>query len=568
MGKSLGGEYRELMIKNIFENLKYSIKIYQGKKRTMFKWILLRAMNEVLTPLMIPIIIRVMLNTIEEGGSNGVALLKLAAIIVPILVLSYYIYIFSDAWMINSMYGFQEENIGGLRKIPPHIVESKYTHGELSYIINAGSWGMIQLWMKNFRILGPGLSFLMFLFYSFDAYIFLGITLLLSLFVDIIFMLFQGKCNMKYSKDMVEIEGEREEVIKDLVTNIEFYCVNEYSPLVAEGNRKKRTKYWKVAQRMFSLDTILSFLHDSINVMYECLNYNVMEKEYGKGTILSGEIGSMSEVLGKARQTATMIKQEVVTVPQLCAPIARVRDMMRDVETQEITLENTVIVAKGLTVVYDEKKVLDNVSFEIQPGEKVAIIGKNGSGKSTLIKALLKITGVTQGNYLLGDVMLETCSAVELGKSISYVPAERKLFSELVSENVEMFSDHERDEKRIHEVLSAASFLEAEVKEMLEKNAYELSGGEAQRVSIARAIYETYPIYLFDEMTSSLDQENAKNIIHMITSLPGTVIYTTHKKSEIDNATRVIMLKKGRILADVEKDEFVNSSYFMNAWSE
>lgn len=556
------------MIKSIYKNLKYSIESYQGKKRTMFKWILLRAMNEVLTPLMIPIIIRVMLNTIEQGGSNGVALLKLVVFIVPILVLSYYIYFFSDAWMINSMYTFQEENIGALQKIPPHIVERKYTHGELSYIINASSWGMIQILMKIFRILGPGLSFLMFLFYSFDAYVFLGITLLLSLFVDIIFILLQGKCNMKYSKNMVEIEGEREEVIKNLVTNIEFYCVNEHSSLFAEENRKKREKYWKVVKRMFFLETILSFLHDHINVMYECLNYNVMEKEYGKGTILSGEIGSMSEVLGKARQTATLIKQEVVTVPQLCAPIERVRDMMRDVETKGKTLENTVIVAKGLTVVYNEKKVLDNVSFEIQPGEKVAIIGKNGSGKSTLIKTLLKIRRVTQGNLLLGDVMLEACSVIDLGKSISYVPAERRLFSELVPENVEMFSNHERDENRINEVLLEASFLEAEVKEMLEKNAYELSGGEAQRVSIARAIYETYPIYLFDEMTSSLDQENATNIIHMITSLPGTVIYTTHKKSEIDNATRVIMLKKGRIIADVEKDEFVNSSYFMSMWSE
>lgn len=556
------------MIKSIYKNLKYSIESYQGKKRTMFKWILLRAMNEVLTPLMIPIIIRVMLNTIEQGGSNGVALLKLVVFIVPILVLSYYIYFFSDAWMINSMYTFQEENIGALQKIPPHIVERKYTHGELSYIINASSWGMIQILMKIFRILGPGLSFLMFLFYSFDAYVFLGITLLLSLFVDIIFILLQGKCNMKYSKNMVEIEGEREEVIKNLVTNIEFYCVNEHSSLFAEENRKKREKYWKVVKRMFFLETILSFLHDHINVMYECLNYNVMEKEYGKGTILSGEIGSMSEVLGKARQTATLIKQEVVTVPQLCAPIERVRDMMRDVETKGKTLENTVIVVKGLTVVYNEKKVLDNVSFEIQPGEKVAIIGKNGSGKSTLIKTLLKIRRVTQGNLLLGDVMLEACSVIDLGKSISYVPAERRLFSELVPENVEMFSNHERDENRINEVLLEASFLEAEVKEMLEKNAYELSGGEAQRVSIARAIYETYPIYLFDEMTSSLDQENATNIIHMITSLPGTVIYTTHKKSEIDNATRVIMLKKGRIIADVEKDEFVNSSYFMSMWSE
>ena len=210
-----------------------------------------------------------------------------------------------------------------------------------------------------------------------------------------------------------------------------------------------------------------------------------------------------------------------------------------------------------------EEDVLSELSFEIETGERVAIVGASGSGKSTLCDIFLGLLEPTTGKIEIGSQIAEKWIRGNIG-SISYLPQDVTLIGGTVIDNICIgLSDFEIDQERVADTILQAQLAEF-VKSLpdgihtdLGKNGIKISGGQKQRIGIARALYSKPSILILDEATSALDAETENGIMSVLESLGDTVtlIFIAHRLSSIRNFKRVLYFEGGKLLADGSFEE-------------
>ena len=210
------------------------------------------------------------------------------------------------------------------------------------------------------------------------------------------------------------------------------------------------------------------------------------------------------------------------------------------------------------------KPALEDVSFTIPAGKMTAIVGESGSGKTTLMKLLLKFYEPTKGDIRLGEKPLAMYSAKSMREVSGIVMQENFIFSDTIKRNVILGEDD--DENRLKDALSIAclnDFIEKQplgVNTKIGAEGIGVSGGEKQRIMIARAAYK-HPVYLMlDEATSSLDAENERNITENIerTFENHTRIVIAHRLSTVRNADQIIVLRHGKVVEQGTHAELTN----------
>ena len=212
------------------------------------------------------------------------------------------------------------------------------------------------------------------------------------------------------------------------------------------------------------------------------------------------------------------------------------------------------IVFEHVSFAYDEKKVLDDVSFTAAEGEVTALVGPSGPGKSTCAKLAARLWDIDEGTIKVGGVDISTVDPEVLLTDYSVVFQDVVLFDDTVMENIRLGKHGASDE----EVLAAAKA--ANCDEFVERlpegyntsigeNGAKLSGGERQRISIARALLKDAPIILLDEATASLDVENETKVQGALSRLlrGKTVLVIAHRMRTVEAADKIIVLKEGRV---------------------
>jgi ATP-binding cassette subfamily B protein len=203
-----------------------------------------------------------------------------------------------------------------------------------------------------------------------------------------------------------------------------------------------------------------------------------------------------------------------------------------------------------------ETLALGPVSFDVRPGERLALVGPSGAGKSTLFALLLRFYDPTRGRVLIDGADIRHCDPRELRRAVALVPQDPVIFAMSVTENVRFG----RPEASMEEVVAACQAAHAlefveELPRGFETNLGErgvkLSGGQRQRISIARALLADRPILLLDEATSSLDAESERKIGEALERLASgrTTLVIAHRLATVRNADRIIVLERGRVHA-------------------
>ena len=202
------------------------------------------------------------------------------------------------------------------------------------------------------------------------------------------------------------------------------------------------------------------------------------------------------------------------------------------------------------------KDALDQVSFEIHPGEVIAFVGPSGGGKSTLVNMLPRFFIPTEGTIFLDGINLDNWNLSDLRYQLAFVGQDVVLFNDSVAANVAYGSDGSIDRDRVAKALDAAN-LSAYIKELpsgidtlVGNNANQLSGGQRQRLAIARAIYKNAPILILDEATSALDSESERLVQEALDRLMvgRTTLIIAHRLSTIEHADRIIVLDQGKVV--------------------
>jgi subfamily B ATP-binding cassette protein MsbA len=211
--------------------------------------------------------------------------------------------------------------------------------------------------------------------------------------------------------------------------------------------------------------------------------------------------------------------------------------------------------------------VLQNISFSIEPGEFVAVVGKSGSGKSTLIDLIMRFYDPSSGNVSLGGHDLRDINRQSLKQFIALVSQDVFLFDGTIRENI-----HDGNASAIVEqIIEATNFASLDkvivdlpngIDTDVGANGTNLSGGQKQRVGIARAKIKNASLYIFDEATSALDAENERKILGNFSKIKGnaTILFVTHRATALEFADRVLFLDSGEIAGFDTYRELLNSN--------
>ena len=210
---------------------------------------------------------------------------------------------------------------------------------------------------------------------------------------------------------------------------------------------------------------------------------------------------------------------------------------------------------------------LRGINLNIAPGEVVAFVGPSGGGKSTLVNLLPRFFKPTTGHIYLDDMPLEDIVLADVRKQIAFVSQDVVLFNDSIAANVAYgaFDEKGIDRDRVMKALEAAN-LNALISELPEgidslvgDNGNRLSGGQRERLAIARAIYKDAPILILDEATSALDSESERQVQDALDRLMAgrTTLVIAHRLSTIEHASRIVVLEHGQIIENGSHEELI-----------
>lgn len=302
-----------------------------------------------------------------------------------------------------------------------------------------------------------------------------------------------------------------------------------------------------------------------------------------KGNITTGNIAEFVIYVNILNWPVTSIGWIASMIQQAAASQKRINEFM-SVQPQIVNQNSETVAFQGdirfenVTLVYPDTgiKALDNVSFHLKSGERMAIIGRTGSGKTTLAELLLRMYDVTSGHIYIDGVDIKKLDLEALRKKTGYVPQDVFLFSDTVSNNIR-FGRSEASEDEIQEFAGYAAIheeilsLPQQYETLVGERGVTLSGGQKQRISIARAFIKSPKIVILDDCLSAVDTTTEQSIMgYLTTALKNrTSILITHRVHHLTDFEYILVLDQGKVIEYGTHDDLIrNKGYYWDMFEQ
>ncbi len=253
------------------------------------------------------------------------------------------------------------------------------------------------------------------------------------------------------------------------------------------------------------------------------------------------------------------------------------RKIDENINAKDLVIDKAKIEYKNVSFAYDGKKeVLKSINLKIEGGDVIALVGHSGAGKTTIMNLIPRFYNASSGEILIDNQSIDKISLFSLRKNISLVSQDITLFDDTVLSNIAYANSEASKEKILEASKSSATHdfveqLPEKYDTLIGENGVRLSGGEKQRISIARAILKDAPIILLDEATSSLDADTEHKIQGAIMYLTKnkTTIIIAHRLSTVLRANKIFIIENGRVVAEGNHDYLLeNSEIYKNFYNK
>ena len=379
----------------------------------------------------------------------------------------------------------------------------------------------------------------------------------------------------RYSKNLEDITS----ITKDLFSGFEvikgFNIGNKIKTIFNESSNtvEKTKKIYSILEaiiRGFSL----SF---SVTIYLGVLilgGYLMYKGEISVGTAII-IIQLSTHIVGPVKTSISLINQ-IKSVSLIADKIDDIiYDSNEDTENTSLEYFENNIKVKNLDFAYSkDRKTLNNINLTFEKNKKYAIVGESGCGKSTLIKLLMRYYKNYNGKICIDDKDIQNIYSHDLYKNISMIQQNVFMFDDTIKENIKLFSNHSDEE--VLEVCKRSGLsnlinvLPNGIDSLVGENGNKLSGGEKQRIAIARSLINDTKILILDESTSALDNETAYNLESSLLSIDDlTLIVVTHKliKNILVNYDEIIVMKNGMVIEKGNFEELINlKGYFYSLY--
>lgn len=416
-------------------------------------------------------------------------------------------------------------------------------------------------------------------FVALDAF---GIVfILLSLTVTLVMKSYSGRLQFSRDAELKSIERKRS------YFNRIFY-LNDYAKEirlnpVADQLKKEfsetNSKVYPIVNRYGKKNALVGFVGDYcsndilINTVYlgylvyqtvvnDILSYGSTMALFSASSSLKNSLKNIALMLPKFEQHGLYVEKIRTFLAAKSNMESGAKELNEDI-FQELTVNN-VSFAYG-----KDHDTLHDINFSIKAGEKIAIVGYNGAGKSTLIKLLLRLYDVHRGQICLNGQDIKEYNKKKYRSLFTTVFQDYKIFASTIADNVKMDVAQQSDWEKIMQALEQSDFLKrleslpngihTSLTREFDEEGVNLSGGEAQKVAIARTFYRYCPIIILDEPSSALDpiSEYQLNRAMLEAAKDKAVIFISHRLSNTVMADRIYMLEQGKIIEEGSHNELM-----------
>lgn len=366
----------------------------------------------------------------------------------------------------------------------------------------------------------------------------------------------------KKSKEVQRQQSEISSIVQDTFSGIRVIKSFNSEESVKENYEKQADKYENQSLSLAQTQAYFSPLMILIVGVSNLLILYMGGIRYYEGKLDIGIIAQYFMYLNMLIWPFTSLGFVTMLIQRAEASMARINEFMNQKpEIQNSKEVHTPVCGKiefknvGYTYKNTGIEALKEISFKLEKGESLAIMGKTGSGKSTVALLLARMLHPTSGEILIDDIPYQKLNLNSLRDAIGFVPQEAYLFSDTIQNNILFGLKEESEPKKVEEFSKKAAVHDNIInfkdgyETILGERGVTLSGGQKQRISIARALIKEPEILVFDDSLSAVDTETEEEILQNLQSEMNqkTTIIITHRVSSAKNADKIMVIEDGRI---------------------